>query len=221
MEFTVHPRVCGEHSAADGPPYHQPGSSPRMRGTFVLDKGALVDGRFIPAYAGNIKSRPPGLYKKAVHPRVCGEHSLIELRQLRADGSSPRMRGTLLTIFVHLTAHRFIPAYAGNMTCSQSSADKWPVHPRVCGEHNPVRMSIEYKGGSSPRMRGTSAVTLVRNLFGRFIPAYAGNMTVQGASAPRWAVHPRVCGEHLRPSRRGASFAGSSPRMRGTCAHTF
>ena len=50
----------------------------------------------------------------------------------------------------------------------------------------------------------------------RFIPACAGN----ARSAPRLsgpcAVHPRVCGERIRPGSHCSFEFGSSPRVRGT-----
>ena len=90
-----HPRVCGEHFC------HLPflagrlGSSPRMRGTPYDPPYHPASRGIIPAYAGNTQQ---GVSKRARlrdHPRVCGEHSTCELPSLKAQGSSPRMRGTL------------------------------------------------------------------------------------------------------------------------------
>ena len=50
----------------------------------------------------------------------------------------------------------------------------------------------------------------------RFIPAGAGNTTINpvlGLIAP---VHPRGCGEHSASGRRRLGTRGSSPRVRGT-----
>ena len=49
----VHPRVCGERLFAHTEPVNEIGSSPRMRGTQILDGHLSVSARFIPAYAGN------------------------------------------------------------------------------------------------------------------------------------------------------------------------
>ena len=48
-----HPRVCGEHSSASNARYWQPGSSPRMRGTRLVDDLLVGEPGIIPAYAGN------------------------------------------------------------------------------------------------------------------------------------------------------------------------
>ena len=58
------------------------------------------------------------------------------------------------------------------------------------------------------------------NLRTRFIPACAGNRLVSRLRNNRLAVHPRVCGEQLRPKRRIHTRSGSSPRVRGTVKHS-
>ena len=131
------------------------GSSPRVRGTFML---ALLDlrgvSRFIPACAGNIKKLRSMLRGyPPVHPRVCGEHFLQSAILLR----------------------RFIPACAGNMWFRP-----WlrSVHPRVCGEHMLSKQPSRFLFGSSPRVRGTFKALIAWYLPGsRFIPACAGNIT--------------------------------------------
>ncbi len=109
-----HPRVCGEHSGVSAPSAVRAGSSPRMRGT-QLDK-ADIPYRIgiIPAYAGNTMGPSPVMTDWRDHPHVCGEH-WSRLRCCRLSwGSSPRMRGTLLTGMIRLSSLGIIPAYAGN-----------------------------------------------------------------------------------------------------------
>ncbi len=52
----AHPRGCGEHWAAANPSLGYPGSSPRVRGTFVTPGTACQVMGLIPAGAGNILS---------------------------------------------------------------------------------------------------------------------------------------------------------------------
>ena len=164
-------------------------------------------------------TREAGRRKQAynpVHPRVCGEHLLQPLQKLVPRGSSPRMRGTHGRARIRPSHERFIPAYAGNTFagCQRPRSDT--VHPRVCGEHH-ARMPLPAKrGGSSPRMRGTLRRDPARQPVDRFIPAYAGNTWCATTIWTRWAVHPRVCGEHVDRFLRGIRSRGSSPRMRGT-----
>ena len=81
-----------------------------------MRRRAGVDGRFIPACAGNSLRSDRSHSCVPVHPRVCGEQ-VFDLGDLLAHlGSSPRVRGT-----VGLGHHvafdlRFIPACAGNRT---------------------------------------------------------------------------------------------------------
>ena len=146
-----------------------------MRGTLGIQNA--VDGitRFIPAYAGNTTESAGRCRRETVHPRVCGEHTASMARMLAAGGSSPRMRGTHVTLVVKPLDNRFIPAYAGNTMWSPLTAARPPVHPRVCGEHITELNMSRSDSGSSPRMRGTQVLQYPRIDFLRFIPAYAGN----------------------------------------------
>ncbi|ASC07488.1 hypothetical protein S101468_03287 (plasmid) [Acetobacter pasteurianus subsp. pasteurianus] len=82
---------------------------------------------------------------------------------------------------------------------------------------NPGTKHLDMLGvGSSPRVRGTLVLVLESPIFSRFIPACAGNTSLQVAARPGNSVHPRVCGEHCVNMRRYAGLFGSSPRVRGT-----
>ena len=194
--WTVHPRVCGELRGTRRWPFLAPGSSPRVRGTLPGIVLVLAARRFIPACAGNSRSREPqqhpavgssprvrgtrrsagGRRRQApVHPRVCGE--LV----LRADALR--------------RAPRFIPACAGNSRPPSRSASRTAVHPRVCGELLAPGNHARVDTGSSPRVRGTPDQPGGPLLDLRFIPACAGNSRPPSRSASRTTVHPRVCGE--------------------------
>ena len=90
----VHPRVCGEQTPRFSATVAASGSSPRVRGTVLLDAKILRQKRFIPACAGNSRSRAARHPPAPVHPRVCGEQSLIGSGSAGPAGSSPRVRGT-------------------------------------------------------------------------------------------------------------------------------
>ena len=114
-----HPRVCGElpceavfFSAAIG-------SSPRMRGTHCDGLGSPLNGRIIPAHAGN--SYPSELTEERDpdHPRACGELGRITSSGLSGLGSSPRMRGTHVLAAKIGPTRRIIPAHAGNSLTSR------------------------------------------------------------------------------------------------------
>ena len=150
------------------------------------------------------------------HPRVCGEHREHGSRWQQSGGSSPRMRGTPAQRRGRTGARRIIPAYAGNtrgrILFDLSGGD----HPRVCGEHSVPLGDWPSDWGSSPRMRGTLAVSVSTVLVFGIIPAYAGNTIPLRLLLLMFWDHPRVCGEHISVSGFAPAVMGSSPRMRGT-----
>ena len=111
---TVHPRVCGERPALMNVAAATIGSSPRVRGTRLVDHEALAARRFIPACAGNAITTAFCLAISAVHPRVCGERHTLSGATFKIVGSSPRVRGTPADRLLRLELSRFIPACAGN-----------------------------------------------------------------------------------------------------------
>ena len=90
----VHPRVCGEHWAAERRIISRPGSSPRVRGTLIIISRNIANERFIPACAGNTTRTGRVRTIATVHPRVCGEHAHLVGALILCLGSSPRVRGT-------------------------------------------------------------------------------------------------------------------------------
>ena len=68
----------------------------------------------IPAYAGNTLWIPAIVVVCRDHPRVCGEHDVVNMSDSTDKGSSPRMRGTHhIDVGEGVNAGN-IPAYAGN-----------------------------------------------------------------------------------------------------------
>ena len=175
FRLTVHPRVCGEHcSSAEAIPTCG-GSSPRVRGTPGRASHIGRANRFIPACAGNTARPAASSQGHAVHPRVCGEHSVLIIRSHIPGGSSPRVRGTPRCSHMLAQTPRFIPACAGNTRTTRMRRSSITVHPRVCGEHARMSGSQVFHSGSSPRVRGTRGRLRWRSAGSRFIPACAGN----------------------------------------------
>ena len=114
-----HPRVCGEHMAANHHVSSRWGSSPRMRGTLSKSSGIISLQGIIPAYAGNTSTNSHHPCDAWDHPRVCGEHPYAFGDGDQFTGSSPRMRGTPIDVHESGEQCGIIPAYAGNtMPCS-------------------------------------------------------------------------------------------------------
>ena len=171
----VHPRVCGELCRRGCRPKEIDGSSPRVRGTRAAGAAEQVEGRFIPACAGNSSSTPIWWCTATVHPRVCGELVVNHTASVHGNGSSPRVRGT--------------------PTRPTGPREQWAVHPRVCGELNRPSRTSGAPSGSSPRVRGTLANGGFEVRGFRFIPACAGNSHAKQLMKRWLTVHPRVCGE--------------------------
>ena len=166
-----------------------------MRGTQPGDEVEVELRGIIPAYAGNTNSVSHTLGTSGDHPRVCGEHRPVSESAQTLLGSSPRMRGTPAAWPARSASKWIIPAYAGNTICRFRSNRDRRDHPRVCGEHSTTPVVTPKQQGSSPRMRGTHAISTffaspegssprMRGTHGEqvvgdgefgIIPAYAGN----------------------------------------------
>ena len=213
---TVHPRACGEQGAPRMSISTAAGSSPRVRGTAPRAMTSHNGRRFIPARAGNRLANDPGCSDPAVHPRACGEQVLILGPCDKHVGSSPRVRGTVVTDVEARIRNRFIPARAGNSRRSTKASPQRAVHPRACGEQL-VRAGVRLQNiGSSPRVRGTDDPALAVEHVRRFIPARAGNSGSGDSGLLDDAVHPRACGEQDDFPKFTSTVIGSSPRVRGT-----
>ena len=131
----VHPRRGGEHLPSTRGETKGDGSSPQGRGTRIGKICPRCGRRFIPAGAGNTyrENMPP--LRAAVHPRRGGEHTGSIRSPTRRGGSSPQGRGTPALSMIRRTAHRFIPAGAGNTEIPALLEQGGPVHPRRGGEH--------------------------------------------------------------------------------------
>ena len=213
---SVHPRVCREHVGFGKLVIKHAGSSPRVQGTQFRFQFVKLLARFIPACAGNTIYRFRSGRPATVHPRVCREHKALTTPASFADGSSPRVQGTLMRIAPGKISGRFIPACAGNTTRNPGPNRMSPVHPRVCREHLQPGKQVGPVLGSSPRVQGTHREPLACPCSVRFIPACAGNtLRIQNINV-LFSVHPRVCREHISETDEGAVYDGSSPRVQGT-----
>ena len=69
------------------------------------------------------------------HPRECGEHFNRTVAQLKAAGSSPRMRGAQGEPPGRFRQAGIIPANAGSTHQRPRDTHLTWDHPRECGEH--------------------------------------------------------------------------------------
>ena len=85
-----------------------------MRGTLAARELRELLVGIIPACAGNTVAGPRHHGAEADHPRVCGEHGAVSRESRLQEGSSPRVRGTLVSPDLVLSVVGIIPACAGN-----------------------------------------------------------------------------------------------------------
>ena len=170
-----HPRGCGEHLINIAHMSSDRGSSPRMRGTQWGQGVSDLEPGIIPADAGNTQRCTRAQRPCGDHPRGCGEHDWRFLNDIQGQGSSPRMRGTLVELTKPNGLYGIIPADAGNTFRPVMLFASRRDHPRGCGEHTLQFTVTSRFAGSSPRMRGTHVDAGGRQQGHRIIPADAGN----------------------------------------------
>ena len=241
---SVHPRACGgaPRMPCSSSPAHGP--SPRVRGSRGPHR---VDDELvgsIPARAGEPmwSSRPSTL--RSVHPRACGGAHRDRDPGPRAEGPSPRVRGSPAEDGDRDDESGSIPARAGEPWChalrgggravhpracggalvDDSAGVMDQVHPRACGGANRGVDSDGLDVGPSPRVRGSHVRHHYGTPRGGSIPARAGE-PVRGTRARRGAkVHPRACGGAQSSTATPTDEMGPSPRVRGSpgrepCGH--
>ena len=198
MSFDIkdHPRGCGEHNQTQGPRAVGRGSSPRMRGALASTRVAAEPLGIIPADAGSTHWCSWACTVQWDHPRGCGEHHCGAASRSRQKGSSPRMRGALLTLVSGACGWRIIPADAGSTQPWPDGSERTEDHPRGCGEHHWNPLIRPVRGGSSPRMRGARYRNVLKNPQIGIIPADAGSTLSSWTYSFRVKDHPRGCGEH-------------------------
>ena len=196
------------------------GSSPRMRGSPFRVAGRRKHPGIIPAHAGltcMACSRPLTCWD---HPRACGAHEAIIHPPPAHTGSSPRMRGSLVSAATCKRNLGIIPAHAGLTVAGSRARVDAPDHPRACGAHHVAHPSTAAMSGSSPRMRGSHAYSLKSGRSSGIIPAHAGLTWTMERLSRSCGDHPRACGAHSSKSGWTKTWQGSSPRMRGSPSST-
>ena len=92
--------------------------------------------RITPAYAGNTVTSGKLNHPIRDHPRIRGEHSYDELKEIWKCGSPPHTRGTRPNVLANVSFTGITPAYAGNTEQIELIAFVVRDHPRIRGEHN-------------------------------------------------------------------------------------
>ena len=172
--------------------------------------------RSIPACAGEPPARASHAWAPAVHPRVCGGARVWPWPEAADEGPSPRVRGSPHEQGALIAGTGSIPACAGEPTLGNGWAVDLRVHPRVCGGARGDKKNEALIAGPSPRVRGSRKDIWPNSEPAGSIPACAGEPPAPRAGARCARVHPRVCGGARQRKRPSRSWAGPSPRVRGS-----
>ena len=191
-----HPRACGAHIKQTYNKSLAMGSSPRMRGSPIFFKSSPLVTGIIPAHAGLTIHIKNIFNSNRDHPRACGAHKKKRRRKTAKKGSSPRMRGSLLSSILSVQRIGIIPAHAGLTRCAAAPATTRRDHPRACGAHGSLLKIGSVNTGSSPRMRGSLCRRIDRKREQGIIPAHAGLTPLIDGVPFSDGDHPRACGAH-------------------------
>ena len=133
-----HPRVCGEktsHKLLCSPVM---GSPPRVRGKVISSLQCDFLSGITPAYAGKRCVYSAQNQSLRDHPRVCGEKTKLDKRNVATKGSPPRMRGKVSNVQSLANRSGITPACAGKSCRLRQLHGAYRDHPRVCGEKLPA-----------------------------------------------------------------------------------
>ena len=150
------------------------------------------------------------------HPRLRGEHQLLNFQALQVSGAPPPTRGTPLNRLLYCDRLGITPAYAGNTDLQVGYNLRSRDHPRLRGEHIRVSWSAMRVAGSPPPTRGTPTMKKAFVWSPGITPAYAGNTGKRQLKRVRGGDHPRLRGEHKLAFNIKPFSGGSPPPTRGT-----
>ena len=98
------------------------------------------------------------MLRSTVHPRLRGEHRVVNPVAIGPHGSSPLTRGTPTTVPPTWPRFRFIPAYAGN-TAFPGGLLGWRGFIPAYAGNTPADSGVALLfDGSSPLTRGTPLI---------------------------------------------------------------
>ena len=149
-----HPRACGANLIKFTVFLIDDGSSPRVRGKPTNVERTPYAIRIIPARAGQTAMSASLSSPAPDHPRACGANLTPTGSNMVGLGSSPRVRGKLLSVGQAFVSGRIIPARAGQTGGGFFALRQYADHPRACGA-NAAKLALpSLPSGSSPRVRG-------------------------------------------------------------------
>ena len=133
-----HPRIRGTNTTRIPVSISRPGSSPHTRDKFGSLYGGVINGRIIPAYAGQIPRICRISESLRDHPRIRGTNARLYLATAIGSGSSPHTRDKYDLRVNRRLLERIIPAYAGQMSLFRLFYRLLQDHPRIRGTNRSI-----------------------------------------------------------------------------------
>ena len=149
-----HPREYGENFSSKSSINSCTGSSPRIRGEFIVHDGDSPYIGIIPANTGRMQQSLNTAVTNPDHPREYGENKQRWVSCQTIPGSSPRIRGESPPTPSPSFLTGIIPANTGRMATRGLRIRLKRDHPREYGENSSVNTTLTPREGSSPRIRG-------------------------------------------------------------------
>ena len=175
----------------------------------------MVGPRFTPTCVGKTPSEVRFPCGARVHPHVCGENQLGELKIQRLPGSPPRVWGKRPHLSPLPPTRRFTPTCVGKTRQVRELSENPKVHPHVCGENTCTNHIWEVREGSPPRVWGKPVGCEDNAVVRRFTPTCVGKTYHHRQRGHPLGVHPHVCGENLDKQSLWWTNHGSPPRVWG------
>ena len=129
------------------------GSSPHTRDKSGRSLAIFLNGRIIPAYAGQISPLCSRCLCYWDHPRIRGTNNISLKDSFSDEGSSPHTRDKLSSTSFGGFFCRIIPAYAGQIFRVVQIGFIYEDHPRIRGTNKSSFLANNFNQGSSPHTR--------------------------------------------------------------------
>ena len=130
-------------------------------------------------------------------------------------GSSPRVWGQEIIIWVRVQLVRIIPTRVGTSATGHPIHPTREDHPHACGDKCVILCFVKSVKGSSPRVWGQAPCTVSAECAVRIIPTRVGTSSAVNRKVYGHWDHPHACGDKKESVKAGITFPGSSPRVWG------
>ena len=212
----AHPRMRGDHNARWSSWSRITGPPPHARGSPAPAASSSTPARPTPACAGITADVRGRARAHQAHPRMRGDHARIAEIAPEGTGPPPHARGSPRQSGSPARRTRPTPACAGITNAWCSCRTRMTAHPRMRGDHFPLRHAGDHLCGPPPHARGSLRVIPRALPVIRPTPACAG-ITGGGTQSPApTAAHPRMRGDHTGVRHPAYPARGPPPHARGS-----